>query len=284
MKRILILGSGSYLGRAFAAYLVQWPEAYEVVLAGARDGGWEKASFAGVDALYFTAGIAHVKETPENAPLYQQVNCDLAVAAAQKAKAAGVGQFIYLSSMSVYGMDTGVITKDTPPRPVSAYGQSKLAAEQQLTRLADERFKVVILRPPMVYGRDCKGNFQKLVKLVAAVPVFPAVCNRRSMIYIDTLNECVRRCIQQGLSGLYCPQNREYISAKILAEGIAKGCGKRIRFSRTLAAFVPVAKLLPAGRKVFGTLIFDDSLRCAAFDFAQPPVGETVEKSVVRGC
>ena len=98
--------------------------------------------------------------------LYYRVNRDLAVKAARKARAEGVRQFILMSSMSVYGTDTGVITPETVPQPVSFYGKSKLAAEELIQKEADEHFRVCILRPPMVYGPGCKGNFQTVVKLV----------------------------------------------------------------------------------------------------------------------
>ena len=110
MKRILIAGAGSYLGTAFERYIGQWPEAYNVETLSLRGDAWRKTDFSRFDVIYQVAGIAHQKETAENAQTYYEVNCDLAAAVAEQAKAAGVGQFVYLSSMSVYGMDTGVIT------------------------------------------------------------------------------------------------------------------------------------------------------------------------------
>ena len=106
------------------------------------------------------AGIAHIKETKENAELYYKVNRDLAIETAKKAKAQGVKQFVFLSTMSVYGMETGVITKETIPHPKNNYGKSKLQAEEKILSLSDEDFKVCIIRPPMVYGEGCKGNYQ----------------------------------------------------------------------------------------------------------------------------
>ena len=70
----------------------------------------------------------------------------------------GVKQFIFLSSISVYGLDTGVINEETPLNPRTHYGKSKLEAEQKLQKLADKTFNITILRPPMVYGKNCKGN------------------------------------------------------------------------------------------------------------------------------
>ena len=86
----------------------------------------------------------HKKETKDSQPLYDAVNRDLCVALAKKAKREGVGQFVFFSTMSVYGMDTGTITKDTVPAPDSQYGQSKLSAEQRIAPLSDETFTVTV--------------------------------------------------------------------------------------------------------------------------------------------
>ena len=83
---------------------------------------------------------------------------------AKKAKAEGVAQFIFMSSMSIYGKNTGRINKDTMPKPNSYYGKSKWQAEVALEQLVSETFQVAILRPPMVYGDGCRGNYSLLKK------------------------------------------------------------------------------------------------------------------------
>ncbi|MBR5858876.1 MAG: NAD-dependent epimerase/dehydratase family protein, partial [Clostridia bacterium] len=182
MKKILITGANSYIGTSFETYLKEnFPDDYVVDTVDMIDGTWHEKSFAGYDSVFHVAGIAHQKETKENAHLYYEVNRDLAIEIAKKAKDDGVKQYIFLSSMSVYGVETGVITKETEPNPKSNYGKSKLQAEQGISSLASDDFKVCILRPPMVYGRGCKGNFQTVVKIVKKSPVFPNVKNKRSI-------------------------------------------------------------------------------------------------------
>ena len=151
MKKILITGAGSYIGTSFENWLSQWPEEYSVETVDMQQENWRDTSFAGFDAVFHVAGIAHRKETEKNAMLYQAVNCDLAVETAGKAKKAGVPLFIFLSSMSVYGLKTGTITKETPCVPTGPYGRSKLQAEQRLCQLEDESFCVARLRPPMAF-------------------------------------------------------------------------------------------------------------------------------------
>ena len=209
MKKILITGANSYIGTSFEKYIKEnYPNDYCIDTVDMIDGSWRKKSFAGYDSVFHVAGIAHQKETKKNAHLYYKVNRDLAIETANKAKDDGVKQFVFLSSMSVYGMDTGVITKETTPKPKSHYGKSKLQAEQKIVPLQDKNFKVCILRPPMVYGKDCKGNFQTVVRIVKKSPVFPKANNKRSMIYIDHLSSFVNLCVRGELSGIYFPQYR----------------------------------------------------------------------------
>ncbi len=261
MKRILITGANSYIGTSFENYIREnYSDEYVVDTIDMIDVTWKEKSFSGYDSVFHVAGIAHQKETKQNAHWYYDINRDLAIETAKKAQADGVGQFIFLSSMSVYGMDTGVITKDTKPNPKSHYGNSKWQAEQEISRLSSESFKVCILRPPMVYGNGCKGNFQTVVSIVKKSPVFPNINNRRSMIYIDNLSSFVKMCIRDELSGVYFPQNRGYVSTVTMARGIAAVLQKKICFDYLTGAAVALMRLLlPVAKKGFGTLIYQDT-------------------------
>lgn len=280
MKKILIAGANSYIGESFANYMQQWPDRYRVDTLDVIGDGWKQASLAGYDVVFLVAGIAHRKETEENASLYYQVNRDLAVALAEKAKQNGVRHFVFMSSMSVYGMDQGVITPDTLPSPKSHYGKSKLEAEQNLARLENEHFRIAVLRPPMVYGKNCRGNFQLMLKLAKKSPVFPVVSNRRSMISIDNLCAFVRLVIDGEEAGVFFPQNREYVNTTEIVRIMAKTLNRRIFFSRladvAVGAMVPVVGM---ARKAFSTLIYQD---CEKHDFCycEDSFEESVRKSV----
>lgn len=280
MKKILIAGANSYIGESFANYMQQWPDRYRVDTLDVIGDGWKQASLAGYDVVFLVAGIAHRKETEENASLYYQVNRDLAVALAEKAKQNGVRHFVFMSSMSVYGMDQGVITPDTLPSPKSHYGKSKLEAEQNLARLENEHFRIAVLRPPMVYGKNCRGNFQLMLKLAKKSPVFPVVSNRRSMISIDNLCAFVRLVIDGEEAGVFFPQNREYVNTTEMVRIMAKTLNRRIFFSRL--AGVAVGAMMPVvgmARKAFSTLIYQD---CEKHDFCycEDSFEESVRKSV----
>lgn len=221
MKKILITGANSYIGISFENTMKQF-EDYSVDTVDMIGGGWKAKSFAGYDAVFHVAGIAHIKETKENSHLYYDVNRDLAIETAKKAKAEGVKHFVFLSSMSVYGKDTGVITKQTLPRPKSSYGKSKLLAEEGLNALEGDGFVVSVIRPPMVYGKGCKGNFNTLKKLALKLPAFPYLQNERSMIYIENLSLFIKMMIDNPVNGVFFPQNREPVKTVRMAELIAE--------------------------------------------------------------
>ncbi|MBQ7037482.1 MAG: NAD-dependent epimerase/dehydratase family protein [Clostridia bacterium] len=258
MKRILICGAGSFIGDSFAAYL-QNDDAFSVDILDMQNEAWREKDFSGYDAVFHVAGIAHRKETAENRDLYFKVNRDLCIETARHAKNCGVGQFVFLSSMSVYGLLEGHIDKDTQPSPTSAYGKSKLEAEKMLETLCDASFRVAVLRPPMVYGEGCKGNYPLLAALAKKTPAFPDIKNARSMISIENLCKAVKQVLDTNGSGLFFPQDPEYVCTTEMVRGLAKKYGRKIWFTRL---FNPIIKRLPFSvrKKLFGSLTYDKSL------------------------
>jgi nucleoside-diphosphate-sugar epimerase len=259
MKKILITGSNSYVGTSLEKWLGNNPDKYSVDVISLRDDLWEEKDFSEYDVVFHVAGIAHIKETKANADLYYRVNRDLAFETAKKAKSDGVKQFIFLSSMSVYGIESGVIDKNSPLNPKSSYGKSKLQAEGLIKHLEDDGFKIAILRPPMIYGKDCKGNYPRLASVALKVPIFPDIQNMRSIIYIDNLCELVRLLIDDLSSGVFTPQNIEYVRSSEMVKMIAEAHGKKIKMTKL---FNPLIRLLKIDvvNKVFGDLVYEKSV------------------------
>lgn len=258
MKKILITGANSYIGTSFEKYMAQWPELYQVDTIDMIDGTWREKDFSCYDCVYHVAGIAHIKETAENAHVYYEVNRDLAVQTAEKAKADGVSQFIFLSTMAVYGVEEGVIYLDTVPAPKSHYGKAKYEAELQLNSLKDENFVVSIMRPPMVYGDGCKGNYQSLVKIARVMPIFPDYQNKRSMIHIDRLSWFVKQLVDNRSSGVFFPQDEEYVCTCKMVEQISISMGRHIKLLKVLNPALSFLKATTSkGKKAFGTLVYD---------------------------
>ena len=199
MTNVLITGAGSYVGESVRRYILSTSSYFEIDAVDTMNDAWKKADFSKYDVVYHVAGIAHVNADPKMEPLYYKVNRDLTIDVARAAKTAGVKQFIFMSSQIVFhesqSLKTEVLTALTKENPNGFYGDSKLQAEKGLHELECETFKVCILRPPMIYGPNSKGNFPRLVKLAQKTPLFPAWHNQRSMLYIDNLAEFVKQAI-----------------------------------------------------------------------------------------
>lgn len=233
MKKILITGANSYIGTSFENWLKKWLDKYKVDTVDMKDKAWREKSFSGYDAVFHVAGIAHVSTDPKMEDLYYKVNRDLTIETAKKAKDDGVKQFIFMSSIIVYGDSSHInqkriIDKNTIPSPSNFYGKSKLQAEEGILPLQDDNFNVAILRPPMIFGKDSKGNYPKLSKMAQKLSIFPNINNERSMLYIDNLCEFIRLMIDNEERGIFFPQNKEYVRTSELVKLIAEAHGKNI--------------------------------------------------------
>lgn len=263
MKRILITGKNSYIGMSFEKWLEKYPDEYQVESVGTKNGEWKEADFSQFDVVFHVAGIAHVSSDPKMEDLYYKVNRDLTIEVANKAKNQGVKQFIFMSSIIVYGDSTSskrVITRETIPTPSNFYGDSKLQAEEGIKPLEKNDFKVVIVRPPMIYGKGSKGNYPRLASLAKKTPVFPDFDNERSMLHIDNLCEFLKIMVDFEETGIYFPQNEEYVKTSEMVKLIGEFHGKNIKLSRLLNPFIKILFKISVVNKVFGNIVYIKSI------------------------
>ena len=288
MKRILITGANSYIGTSFEKYVSQWPERYETDTVDMIDGSWREKSFAGYDAVFHVAGIAHSdngKISEEKEKLYYSVNTDLTIETAKKAKEDGVKQFVFMSSAIVYGESAPIgnqkiITKETPVAPANCYGDSKVQAEKGLKELEDDRFQVVILRPPMIYGKGSKGNYPVLVKFAKKLPLFPYVRNERSMLYIGNLVEFVRLMIENEERGTFWPQNAEYSNTSELVRMIGAAHGKKVRLVKGFGWLLKImSHFTGLVNKAFGNLTYEKSMSEYKEEYRRATLAESIEET-----
>lgn len=269
MKNILVTGKNSYIGTSVGQYLSQWADRYWVTPIDLKNPTWKQESFAGYDVVFHVAGIAHSDTghvSRERIDFYYKINTELAIETAKKAKDEGVKQFIFMSSSIVYGDSSPIkkdkhITKDTPVCPANFYGDSKVQAEKGLKELETPDFKVVILRPPMIYGKGSKGNYPLLSRIAQKLPLFPKVENHRSMLYIGNLAEFVRLMVENEETGTFWPQNAEYSNTSKLVKDIAAVHGKKIFLVPGCSLFLQLlGKLSKRINKAFGNFTYDHSL------------------------
>lgn len=254
---VLIVGANSYIGDSFCSWVKRKNiQDVNITILDAKGEKWRTFDYQPYEIIYYVTGIAHIKETDENKNLYYQVNRDLTIQIAKCAKQAGVKQFIVLSTMSVYGKTTGVISASDLERPVTHYGKSKYEADLVLRKMNCDSFRVAILRPPMVYGKGCKGNYQLLRKFSLKIPVFPQVKNQRSMIFIDNLSSFVYYLMKKQYSGTFFPQNDHYVCTSTMVREISKVHQKRIVMIPGLSGLM---RLVPIHLfdKVFGDLVYE---------------------------
>ena len=292
MKKVLITGAGSYIGTSFEDYAAEkYPEDLTIDTIDMVDGTWREYDFRPYDVVFHVAGIAHadignVDEATKQK--YYAVNTDLAIETAEKAKAQGVKQFVFMSSAIIYGDSAPLgkrkrITKTTRPHPANFYGDSKWRADRGIRKLADDSFTVTVLRPPMIYGKGSKGNYPTLSKMAKKLPVFPKVMNERSMLYIENLCEFLCQVMKRGEGGIFWPQNAEYSRTDAVVQMIAGANGHKILVTKALNPFVGMAGCVPGKvsglvNKAFGNLSYEQSM--SQYDFTYQLV--SLEESILR--
>lgn len=283
MIKVLITGAGSYVGESVRKYILFTSSDFEIDAVDTMGDNWKKADYSKYDVVYHVAGIAHVNADPKMEPLYYKVNRDLTIEVAKHAKAAGVKQFIFMSSQIVFhesqSLKPEMLTKDTKENPNGFYGDSKLQAEKGLHELESNTFKICILRPPMIYGPNAKGNFPRLATLARKTPFFPAYHNKRSMLYIDNLAEFVKQVILRGMSGTFYPQNREQSDTVEIIRFFAKEAGHGVWITSLFNPFVSLGShFLQPINKMFATYYYDPEMSKAEFNYQLVSLNESLKR------
>lgn len=261
MKKVLITGKTGYVSRNILNWLKVTPEKYSCESLSLRGDSWNATDLSKYDTIIHTAAIVHQRENRANTNSYKLVNTDLTYKLANKAKHSGVKHFIFISSMSVYGLDGQigrpvVISTNTPCNPCSFYGKSKLEAENLILGLQDSKFTISIVRPPMIYGPNCPGNYSRLRKLAMSWILFPDIHNERSMIFIDNLCNVLEKLISSSTPGIFLPQNIEFVSTSKMIRLIAEQHGRKTFFSKILGKLVCILNIAVIN-KVYGNLTYE---------------------------
>jgi nucleoside-diphosphate-sugar epimerase len=281
-SRILVTGATGFVGRALVRRLLADGRAVraavrpasEALPAGAEtvtvddigpDTDWRTA-LAGVDAVVHLAARAHVlRDSSADAHArYRAVNTLGALRLAEAAAAAGIRRFVFLSSARVHGDHTtgSPFNESSPLLAEDPYGRSKADAERGLAALGTTgRLEPVILRPPLVYGPGARGNFARLVALVARGVPLPlgTVRNRRSLIFVGNLVDAIVRSLDHPSAAgeTFMVSDREDLSTPDLVRRIARALGKPARLVPVPAALLRLGGAL-AGRSDDVARLLDD--------------------------
>ncbi|MDR0821307.1 MAG: NAD-dependent epimerase/dehydratase family protein [Oscillospiraceae bacterium] len=287
MLNVAVVGEHSYVGTKFKEL---YGDKINITLMSSR-GNIDVLGFKGYDSVIMAAAIVHRKQTTADRSLYFSVNRDLTQKIAEKAKREGVKHFVYISTMSVYGLNKGVITPNTSVHPDfnNYYSVSKKDGERAAASQADNNFILAILRPPMIYGEGAKGNYQRLVDLMQKLPMFPDYKNERSMISIENLSHFLANICLNKWGGVFHPQDPEYMCTTNLALQIAKKSGKKLGLTKMMNGAIKAGGAFsPDVSKMFGDLTYrrdiDDeitAMNMGAFGFVDIDEPEPVEEEPV---
>ena len=271
METVLVTGANGFIGRALCGVLaasgrrvrkavrMPVPGLPDAVVVGdiGPDTDWRTA-LKGVSGVVHLAARTHVLRETATDPLaaYRKINVSGTERLARSAAAGGIRRLVIVSSVKVSGERTEErpFTEDGAPRPEDAYGVSKWEAEQALFRIAAETgLEVVVLRPPLVYGPGVKGNFLRLMNIVARGVPLPlgAVDNRRSLVYTGNLAGAIIKALgaPQAAGGTYLVSDGEDVSTPDLVRGLGQALGVTARIPAfPLAALDFIAAV--AGRRV----------------------------------
>jgi UDP-glucose 4-epimerase len=225
-KKVLVTGSSGFIGRHF----VKDSNEFDITEVNLLSQDVKDINFSEINSVIHLAAFVHQMKGGDDEQ-YFKVNRDLAYQVAKKAKEEGVSQFILMSTAKVYGEYTLLDkpwSEKSECNPTDSYGKSKLEAEMLISTLEDNKFKVAILRSPLVYGSGVKANMLNLIKLVDKFPIIPLgkIKNQRSLVYIGNLVALIKVIVKQQSSGIFIAADKNALSTSDLVKYIAKGLGK----------------------------------------------------------
>jgi UDP-glucose 4-epimerase len=275
---VLITGASGFIGRNLAPVLGGngWivrrvvrkpPLGRDDVLIQSIDGAtnWD-VPLLDVDAVVHLAARVHHPDSDDKHDLYRSLNRDGTLRLAQCAAAAGIGHFIYMSTISVNGSKTNghrPFREDDAPAPKGLYSISKSEAEQGLATLAKTtNLKITVIRPPLVYGPAAPGNFRRLLSAIRlGLPLpFAAIRNRRAFVSIDNLVSFIafRLTHPERSFEVFLIADEEQVSTPEFARRVAKACGGRARLfplpDIVLDMFFKLAKRPEFGDSILGSM------------------------------
>jgi nucleoside-diphosphate-sugar epimerase len=243
---------------------IEWTEVGDI----RRNPDWESI-LQGVHVVVHLSARVHVMKEDSSDPLgeFRRVNVAATEFIARAAAKAGVRRFLFLSSIgAVANLSSKLLTEESPCRPESEYGKSKLEAEKKLMQVSAETgLEIVILRPPLIYGPFNPGNFVRLLRLVdRGYPLpFHSINNLRSFLFIGNLVDAIGLCAShpKAVGEIFHATDDEDVSTPELIHRIASVLNRPPRLF-----YFPPSVIRLAGRivgksaeveRLLGSLVID---------------------------
>lgn len=281
--KLLLTGSSGFVGSYFRK---AYGREYKIESFSFRTDDFDKLSLGNIEVVVHLSALVHQMGGASKEEYYR-VNFSNTLSLAKKAKSSGVKQFIFMSTVKVYGEESEeAYCENTPCFPQDDYGKSKLAAEEALLELEDENFRVAIIRTPIVYGAGVKANILSLVNLIQKVPVLPLgnIKNRRSMVYIGNLCAIIHQIILTKNSGVFLASDDEALSTSQFIELVAKALEKKIVLISLPLFSKAVQKIRPAFyKRLYLSLEVDNSLTKKRLAFSNPYTTKEGVEAMIKG-
>ena len=282
MKNLLITGSTGFVGSYF---INKYKDKYNIKTFSFLKDDINTLDCSDVDVIFHLSALVHQMRGANDGE-YERVNVTQTLKLAKKAKESGAKQFLFMSSVKVYGEETnGLYTENSICNPEDQYGKSKLKAEKLLLKLKDDDFKVSIIRTPIVYGYGVKANIKALVKLTSKVPILPfgKIENKRSMVYIGNLCHLVYEIIEQKQSEILLAGD-EPLSTSNLISLISENLDKKVYLIK-IPFFESLLKILKPSfhKRLYGSLEVDNSITKEKLNLKNPYSVEEGIKLMIKG-
>ncbi len=265
--KILLTGSSGFIGSYFQS---NYNDRYDIETFSFLEDDLDDLDLTQINTVVHLSALVHQMDGAAKEE-YFRVNVDNTLALAQKAKQSSVKQFIFMSSVKVYGEESDTpYTETSKCDPQDDYSKSKLEAENRLKELEDDEFTVSIIRTPVVYGKEVKSNMLNLAKMAINVPVLPFgnITNRRSMVYIGNLCDMIERLCESKMSGIFLAGDDQPISTTKLIETITKAKGGKAILLNVPLFPQLLRRVKPSlHKKLYGNLEVDNRWTKKVLDF-----------------
>ncbi|MBV9963284.1 MAG: NAD-dependent epimerase/dehydratase family protein [Parafilimonas sp.] len=269
--KVVVTGASGFIGKRL---IEMAKDRYEILPLSLRNNNLSNIDLTGTDVIVHLAGKAHEMKKADDR-LFYEINYQLTKNLAEKALEQKIPHFIYISSIKVYGDETSkILNEQSACSPTDAYGKSKLQAEQYLQTVNADKMAVAIIRPPLVYGSEVKGNMMRLLKLSSKKVPLPLANtnNLRSMVFVDNLIELIFTIIEKKAAGIFIAADEKPLSTDVVLQMIKNNLGNNTTLiSLPLGARKIVKKLKPGlYSRLFDSLVVDNSETNRLLNFKPP--------------